>query len=350
MINTVKKYIIPHKGNNYKPHLLREEAIVAMFSIGLILFCTSLGSSYLLKKTDFGAAVIGAVLVDLTNEHRVQNNQAPLASNPLLEKAAMLKAKDMASNGYFAHTSPTGATPWQWFSKAGYSFVYAGENLAINFSESRDVENAWIASPTHHANLISAKFDETGIAVYDGVYQGRPTTFVVQLFGKRPTARPSSVVASATPVNSNEIAVVKKTTLPVPEVRGESVKSPQPISIAINQAPIDPREPAPVLLVNERTFAVAQNINEAEPEPLLEKAPAEYVRNSSFIERVLVRQSLTVQHIYLGFIVLVYLVLILTIIIEFRTQHVKNIVLGVLLLCFLGALAYINSGFVLSFL
>lgn len=349
MINTVKKYVIPHEGNNYKPHLLREEAVVAMFAIATILFCTSFGSSYVLKKTDFGASVISAVLVDLTNEHRIQNNEAPLTINPLLEKAAMLKAKDMATNGYFAHTSPTGVTPWQWFSKAGYPFTYAGENLAINFSESSDVEQAWIASPTHHANLISAKFDETGIAVYDGVYQGRPTTFVVQLFGKRPTARPSTVVASVTP-STTPVQTQKKVATPVPEVKGESVKSPQPMRVAVEQAPVDPREPAPVLLVNERTFAVAQNINETDSDQQVTTAPVEHVRNSSFVERILVRQSLTVQHIYLGFIALVYLVLILTIVIEFRTQHIKNVALGILLLCFLGALAYINSGFVLSFL
>ena len=350
MINTVKKYLIPHKGNNHKPHLLREGAVTAMFCIGLILFCTSLGSSYLLRKTDFGAAVISAVLVDLTNEHRVQNNQKPLAVNPLLEKAAMLKAKDMAANGYFAHTSPTGITPWQWFSKAGYSFVYAGENLAINFSESSAVEQAWIASPTHHANLISTKFDETGIAVYDGVYQGRPTTFVVQLFGKRPTVRPSSAVASVAPLSTSELNTQKKVAIVSPEVKGESVKSPQPLRVPVEQAPVDPREPAPVLLVNEKTFAVAQNINETEPEVKVDNAPVEYVRSSSVVERLLVRQSMTVQYIYLGFIALVYLVLILTIIVEFRTQHIKNIALGVLLLCFLGALAYINSSYVLSFL
>lgn len=341
MIHTVKKYLLPHEGNNYKPHLLREEAVVAMFTIGIILFCTSLGSSYILRKTDFGAAVISAVLVDLTNEHRIQNNESPLTINPLLEKAAMFKAKDMAANDYFAHTSPTGVTPWQWFSKAGYAFTYAGENLAINFSESTDVQKAWIASPTHHANLISKTFDEIGIAVYDGAYQGRPTTFVVQLFGKQPTVKPSNSIASVTPVSSSDLAIAQKTTTPISEVKGESVKSPQPLRVSL---------PAPVLLVDEKTFAVAKNINEPDTEVELETTRVSQIRNSSFIERVLVRQSRTVQHIYLGFIILVYFVLMLTIIIEFRTQHIKNIALGILLLCFLGVLAYINSGFVLSFL
>lgn len=338
MINTVKKYLVPHKGNNYKPHLLREGAITAMFCIGIILFCTSLGSSYVLRKTDFGAAVIGAVLVDLTNEHRIANNQKPLAVHPLLEKAALLKATDMANNQYFAHTSPTGVTPWQWFTKAGYSFAYAGENLAINFSESSDVEKAWIASPTHHANLISSTFDETGIATYEGMYQGRPTTFVVQLFGKRPIPqqRAPRTTASTVAVATAKPAVI------APAVKGESV--------ATTELPKQ-NQPAPVLLVNDSTFAMAQNINETAPSPETTNSDTsiEVPKYSSFMERVLVRQSSLVQNIYVGFIVLVYIVLILTIIVEFRTQHVKNIMLGVILLCFLAALAYINSSFILSY-
>jgi uncharacterized protein YkwD len=45
-----------------------------------------------------------------------------------------MKANDMATLSYFAHTSPSGLTPWHWFAKANYVFSYAGENLAIDFS------------------------------------------------------------------------------------------------------------------------------------------------------------------------------------------------------------------------
>lgn len=334
MINTVKKYIIPHKGNQYKPHVLREGFVTAVFSIGIILFCTSLGSSYLIRKTDFGAAVISAVLVDLTNEHRIENNQKPLAINPLLEKAALMKAKDMAENGYFAHTSPNGITPWYWFSKVGYPFSYAGENLAINFSESIDVEKAWISSPSHHANLISEKFDETGIAVYQGLYQGRPTNFVVQLFGRQSKFKPSNLVASSTQVAPQNKSLNKEG-----EVKGDS--------IAVVQAPIDLNENEPIVLVDEKNFAVVQN--PSEPSNSFEEQVV-VPRYSNFIERALLRQPHFVQNIYLGFIILIYLVLIFTAILEFRAERVKNIVLGVLLLCLLGALAYINSSFVLSFI
>ncbi len=253
-----------------------------------------------------------------------------------------MKAKDMAENQYFAHTSPTGATPWQWFSKAGYRYSYAGENLAINFTESVDVENAWIASPTHLANLISDKFDETGIATYQGTYQGQPTTFVVQLFGRQPQS-PKVVV----PVPKAIAATVPEETqtLPpkiavAPEVKGESLTAKQP--------PIDPKEPAPVLLVNEPLFAVAQNLNENESVTPTDSEP-EVMKYSTLAERLLVNQGRNVQHIYLIFIIIIYLVLMGMILVEFHRQHPKNIALAILLLCFLGILAYLNSSFVLSF-
>jgi hypothetical protein len=327
MIATVKKYLFPYKGNDHKPHLLREGSITVLFSLVIILFCTSLGSSYVLNKTDFGAAVLPAVLVDLTNEHRIENNQKPLVRSTVLEAAALMKAKDMAANQYFAHTSPAGITPWYWFNKAGYKFSYAGENLAVHFTESSDVERAWIASPTHHANLINSKFDEIGIATYDGVYEGQPTTFVVQLFGK-PVALP---VTPAAVVEKKVAVSTQPLSAPIPEVKGESV--------------------APVLIVEEPRFAVAQNIAVVSPEELLsqQETPQETKKYASLVGRVLVQQAQWVQYLYLALMLLVYIALIGMVVFEFRVVHIKNIMLGVLLLCLLGILAYANSGFVLSF-
>lgn len=342
MLKTVKKYLVPHRSNEYTPHVLRERAVGVLFGVALVLFCTSLGSSYILTRTDFGAAVLPAVLVDLTNEHRIENNEKPLSVNPALQAAALMKAKDMATNQYFAHTSPTGVTPWQWFTKAGYRFTYAGENLAINFTESSDVEKAWIASPAHHANLISSKFTETGIAAYDGTYHGRPTTFVVQLFGKQPFTQTSTARPGATPSlpPSSPQTSVQTVALVSPEVKGESV--------AVAQAPSDPQDPAPVLIAEDRTFAAVQNINESDTGEVSPGAtPPRY---ATVMQRLLANQARYVQHVYLALILVVYIALIGMVVFEFRTQHVKNIVLGVLLLCALAALAYINSSFVLSFI
>ncbi len=138
----------------------------------------------IMDAVDSTAAVISSSLVELVNFDRTSASVGRLKVNPLLEQAAQAKANDMATKGYFAHNSPDGTTPWHWFAQVGYDYVYAGENLAIDFFESADVEKAWMNSPLHRANIINADFTEIGIATAKGIYNGHETTFVVQMFGK----------------------------------------------------------------------------------------------------------------------------------------------------------------------
>ncbi len=129
------------------------------------------------------SAIYASVLVNLTNQNRVLAHVDELRVNPILEKAAQMKADDMASKGYFAHNTPDGKTPWYWFGLAGYKYKVAGENLAVNFENSEDVETAWMNSPGHFFNIMNPKYTEIGIATSTGIYKGRPAVFVVQLFG-----------------------------------------------------------------------------------------------------------------------------------------------------------------------
>jgi len=128
------------------------------------------------------ASVLPSILADFTNEERKEQSLQTLAVNEVLNKAAELKAQDMARNGYFAHTSPDGKTPWYWLSEVGYSYQYAGENLAVNFSDSKDVTEAWMASPTHKANIVKENYTEVGTGVAVGIYEGRETLFVAQVY------------------------------------------------------------------------------------------------------------------------------------------------------------------------
>jgi uncharacterized protein YkwD len=129
------------------------------------------------------SAIYVSVLVNLTNQNRANANISELTVSPILEKAAQMKADDMASKSYFAHNTPEGKTPWYWFDQAGYKYIYAGENLAVNFVNSEDVETAWMNSPGHFLNIMNPKFTEIGIATSTGIYKGRQAIFVVQLFG-----------------------------------------------------------------------------------------------------------------------------------------------------------------------
>lgn len=157
-------------------------SIIAVVIVGIIVIRGF--DKLVLNEHDFVASVLPAVLVDLANADRAATETPTLRTSAKLERAAQLKANDMASKGYFAHNSPEGVTPWHWFNEVGYKFVYAGENLAINFNESSEVNTAWLNSPTHKANIMNDRFTEIGIATAEGIYQGKNSIFVVQMFGK----------------------------------------------------------------------------------------------------------------------------------------------------------------------
>lgn len=118
-----------------------------------------------------------------TNAERAAAGLNQLTLNSQLSEAAARKAQDMFAKGYWAHNSPTGSTPWDFISGAGYRYTVAGENLAKNFSNSTAVVAAWKASPTHWANIIKPSYKEIGFAVVNGKLNGEETTLVVQMFG-----------------------------------------------------------------------------------------------------------------------------------------------------------------------
>ena len=168
-----------------------------------------------LSGPEMTAAVIQSEIIALTNNERVQNSVGQLAENMALDKAAQAKAQDMAAKGYFSHNGPDGKTPWQWISGAGYDYQYAGENLAVRFVDSNQVVNAWMASPTHRANIVKPQYTQIGVGIADGTYEGEPATFVVQYFGA-----PAGEAAQKSP----------------PAPLGSSQRSPPGTSASPNQA------------------------------------------------------------------------------------------------------------------
>jgi hypothetical protein len=118
-----------------------------------------------------------------TNTQREQASLPDLKVNDQLNQAAFMKAKDMFANNYWAHTSPSGVTPWKWVGDAGYSYDVAGENLAKNYPTAQATVDAWMASETHRANIMNNRYQDIGFAVVDGMLDGRDTTLVVAYYG-----------------------------------------------------------------------------------------------------------------------------------------------------------------------
>lgn len=145
----------------------------------------------------FATNVVADDLYGLVNQERVDRGLPALARNPKLEKAALNKAKDMFAKNYWAHYAPDGSTtPWKLITQAGYTYKYAGENLAMDFDTSVAVVTAWIASPSHRANLLNGNYKDIGMAAINGTLLGEETTLVVQLLGT-PISAAAAVGASS---------------------------------------------------------------------------------------------------------------------------------------------------------
>lgn len=192
--------LLPHEGNGFRPLLFTLGGVATVVAVMfLVQAAYFVQTRIVFTQTDFLASVLPGVLATLTNQDRAEAGIDTLIEDAQLARAAQMKAEDMAAKGYFSHVDPEGRQPWYWMDRAGYDYTYAGENLAVNFTDSEDVQEAWMKSPTHHANIVKSQYTRIGIGVAQGTYQGKETTFVVQFFAT-PRANAAFQVATAGPV------------------------------------------------------------------------------------------------------------------------------------------------------
>jgi len=151
-----------------------------VFSLGLIAL---LAFFSLDAKNSAASDVTPEKIVELTNQSRLEKGLKEIIVNQKLMLAAEAKSDDMAENGYFSHTSPSGKTPWSWIGREDYDYNFAGENLAMDFQSAEKMEEAWMKSPTHRANILNNKYREIGVAVRSAVVSGHETILAVVMFG-----------------------------------------------------------------------------------------------------------------------------------------------------------------------
>lgn len=147
--------------------------------LGIFFIFSFLGTP---TQAGFETNYTNTTLLQVINQDRGQNGVLPLADNLELDRAAMAKAEDILAQGYFAHISPQGAVPWDFIKSEGYDYAYAGENLALNYTNPLELEKDFLASPAHRDNLLSPAYSEIGIAVLHGTYKGQPAVITVQMF------------------------------------------------------------------------------------------------------------------------------------------------------------------------
>jgi uncharacterized protein YkwD len=130
-------------------------------------------------------------LLELINKERTSRGLSKLVENQELDQAAYLKAKDMINRNYFEHYA-YGLTPWDFIKISGYDYLYAGENLAMDFRTSEGMVKAWMNSPSHRDNILNPDYQDIGLGVVKGEYSEsnntESTIMVSNMFGrKKPT-------------------------------------------------------------------------------------------------------------------------------------------------------------------
>lgn len=324
MLSWFKRYFIPHEENDHKPHFLRGDAVLILLGIVLVTEISFLVFTLrVIPNSNFLASLVPSVLVNLTNESRSLEKLSTLAPNPVLELAAKKKAEDMAQKGYFAHTSPEGRTPWYWVQEAGYKYSYAGENLAVNFFDSKDVVEAWMRSPGHRANIVNNNYTEIGIALASGMYQGHEATFVVQYFG-----RPSKEIISAHLPQSTFAPSVSQ----VKGVYTKEIPTQKPITIA-------------VVRNTQESFAEVSGENDH----ILNSVPIEkpleniFIEEPSLLARLVSTPRGMTNFLYIVLFTIVLTALVLSIVIKIKIQHPQIIMHGVLVLLVIAVMLLANQ-------
>ncbi len=175
-------FFIPKESNNYKPKVLQLD-FLSFYLIIALIFTVAVKQIKTGAVLGFATDITTTKLYELTNEQRAKNGLPPLKYNEKLALAAQNKAKNMFSQGYWAHFAPDGTTPWSFILGSGYQYSVAGENLAKGFYFSDKVVDAWMNSPSHRENLLRDNYQDVGFAVENGNLGGHETTLVVQMFG-----------------------------------------------------------------------------------------------------------------------------------------------------------------------
>jgi len=239
----IHDHFIPHERNNYQPHILGQRflGLVSIFMVGMkfaVLAAVALSPA---AATQASAITVDNVF-SLTNSSRSQFQLPALSFNSKLALAAQNKAKALVACGCFSHDIPvngTTVTPWWFFQQVGYNYISAGENLAVDFTQAENVETAWMNSPGHRANILNKDYEEIGIGIASGQFQGHSTTFVVQMFGT-PVDQKVTLQSAPTPVAP---AAAKPAPAPTPTPAAApapaptSAPKPQPAATPVATAP-----------------------------------------------------------------------------------------------------------------
>jgi uncharacterized protein YkwD len=105
-------------------------------------------------------------LLELLNKERVREKLPPLVADPILCKVARAHSANMAKHGEMKHILDD-KNPADRVQEAGYDFIKIGENIGVSEKGAplEDAVQGWMGSPVHRENILSRRFQETGLGI-----------------------------------------------------------------------------------------------------------------------------------------------------------------------------------------
>jgi uncharacterized protein YkwD len=106
--------------------------------------------------------------VQRVNQQRREAGCPPLVWSPRLAAVAQRHCEDMAARGFFGHTNPDGASPFDRLGDAWIEYSRAGENVAAGYRTAESVFQDWLKSRRHRANLDDCAYTHHGVGYFEG--------------------------------------------------------------------------------------------------------------------------------------------------------------------------------------
>lgn len=120
-------------------------------------------------------------VITLINKERTSRGLMALKTDWQLSRVARYKSEDMILKNYFDHNSPTYGSPFRMMESFKIQFNAAAENIAMGQRTPAEVVAAWMNSPGHRANILSAVYSHTGVGA---AKKSNGTLYWTQMFYK----------------------------------------------------------------------------------------------------------------------------------------------------------------------
>lgn len=122
-------------------------------------------------------------VLNKVNEERAKKGAAPLVLDSSLNKAAQVRAAELARS--YGHTRPNGTSCTTAITDQGLSYSCVGENISAGYESSSAAADGWISSSNHYENIVNPNYTKMGFAKIVVSGEDDPQgykTYYVQIF------------------------------------------------------------------------------------------------------------------------------------------------------------------------